>query len=105
MLHADLPKEDIQKFLGDPSKYWSFMGCFSTSVDCLPIDYDAKLVYFIPFCEGPAKEAIEDLVVFDDQEGYKRAKETLKKRFGQNHMIARALIALSHYRWSTYSHQ
>ncbi|VDP90932.1 unnamed protein product [Echinostoma caproni] len=92
MLHTVLPKKDIRKFQGDPSKYWSFMRCFSTSVDCLPINDDAKLVYLIQFCEGPAKEAIEDLVILDGQEGYRKAKETSKKRFGQNHMIAHAHI-------------
>ncbi|VDP82696.1 unnamed protein product [Echinostoma caproni] len=92
MLHTDLRKKDIQKFRGDPLKYWSFMRCFSTSVDCLPMEDDAKLVYLIQFCEVLAKEAIEDLVILDGQEGYKRAKETLKKRFGQNHVIAGALI-------------
>ncbi|VDP89225.1 unnamed protein product [Echinostoma caproni] len=92
MLHADLPKKDIQKFQGDPSKYWSFMRCFSPSMDYLPMDDDAKLVHHIQFCEGPAKEAIEELVILDGQVGYRKAKETLKKRFGQNHIIARALI-------------
>ncbi|VDP90280.1 unnamed protein product [Echinostoma caproni] len=92
MLHVDLPTKDIQKFQGDPSKHWSFMHCFSISVGCLPMVDDAMLVYLIQFCEGPTKEAIKDFVMLDGQEGYQRAKEPLKKRFGQNHMIARAVI-------------
>ena len=53
---------------------------------------DEKLSYLIQYCKGAAKDAIENCLMLPPEEGYKEAKEILRKNFGQKHIIVRAFI-------------
>ena len=53
---------------------------------------DEKLAYLIQYCNGAAKDAIENCLMLPPKEGYKEAKEILHKNFGQKHIIVRGFI-------------
>jgi hypothetical protein len=88
----ELPKREIQHFDGDPKHYWSFMRAFQNTIESRTNDDEARLSYLIQYCDGPTKAHIQHCTVLDPSEGYLLAKEILRKRFGQNYMVARAFI-------------
>ena len=55
-------------------------------------DDNVRLSYLIQYCTGKAKEAIENCVILPGFEGYKAARDILKRNFGQRHVITRSLI-------------
>ncbi len=87
-----MPKPEIISFSGDSKDYYRFMRCFEATIDKRVYDDGLKLNYLIQFCKGEAKEAIEDCVIMSPEEGYERAKNILKRRYGRPHTIVRALV-------------
>ena len=87
-----VPKPEIISFSGDPKDYHRFMRCFEANIDKRVEDSGLKLNYLIQFCNGEAKEAIQDSVILNPEEGYERAKNILKTRYGRPHTIVRALV-------------
>ena len=73
-----VPKPEIISFSGDPKDYHRFMRCFEANIDKRVEDSGLKLNYLIQFCNGEAKEAIQDCVILNPEEGYERAKNILK---------------------------
>ena len=55
-------------------------------------DDNIRLSYLIQYCTGKAKEAIENCVILPGSEGYKAARDILKRNFGQRHVIIHSLI-------------
>ena len=55
-------------------------------------DDNVRLSYLIQHCTGKAKEAIENCVILPGAEGYKAARDILKRNFGQRHVIIRSLV-------------
>ena len=53
---------------------------------------NVRLSYLIQYCTGKAKEAIKNCVILPGAEGYKAARDILKKNFGQKHVIIRSLV-------------
>ncbi|KAK3746513.1 hypothetical protein QZH41_005378 [Actinostola sp. cb2023] len=51
-----------------------------------------RLSYLIQFCKGKAKEAIEHCIIMPPEEGYKRAKDILRKNFGRTHIVSKAFL-------------
>ncbi len=88
----DLPKREIQRFDGNPRLYGAFVKEFQSIIERKTRDSTTCLTYLIQYCDGKAKEAIQHCAILDADEGLRRAKEILRKRFGQNYMVARAFI-------------
>ena len=88
----ELPKREIQRFDGNPKNYWSFIKAFQNTVENRIDDDEARLSYLIQFCDGDARSQIMHCTVLEPTEGFRSAKEILHKRFGQNHMVARAFV-------------
>ncbi|KAF5394096.1 hypothetical protein PHET_12247 [Paragonimus heterotremus] len=53
-------------------------------------DSQARLDYLIKYCDGPAKASIQHCTILEEDRGYVATTENLRKRFGQNHMVAKA---------------
>ncbi len=85
------PRPSVLTFDGDPIQYYRFLSSFEAGVKNLD-DPQIKLNYLIQNCTGDAKEAVEDCVILPPNEGYSKALEILKKRFGRPHEIARSYI-------------
>lgn len=83
------PKLECMHFNGDPINYASFIHNFETRLED-STNNSRNLQLLIQHCTGVVREAIESCVNLPVSEGYKTAKETLKKNFGLPHIIAKA---------------
>ena len=81
------PRPEIARFNDDPKQYFKFIRSFITNIEKRIDDDDLKLSYLIQYCDGEAKEAIEDCVIIKTN-GYNRAKDILAHRYGRPHTIA-----------------
>ena len=88
----DMPKREFLYFDGDSSKYPRFIKNFDLNVESTVEDDNVRLSYLIQHCTGKAKEAIENWVILPGAEGYKAARDILKRNFGQRHVIIRSLV-------------
>lgn len=88
----EMPKREFLSFDGDPKRYPRFMKSFEINVERRVKEDDEKLSYLIQYCKDPARDAIENCLMLPRDEGYKEAKEILRKNFGQKHTIVRAFI-------------
>ena len=92
MTLMNIPKVEIDKFTGHPLEYHTFISIFEEIVDSKPIEDSLKLSRLIAYTEGPAKEAIRGCSIVGGAEGYKKAKEILKSRFGDDHLVSSEII-------------
>ena len=88
----NLPKPELLTFSGNPIDYCKFIKNFETNVESKVSDDQMKLSYLIQYCKGEAKSSIEDCVLLNKQEGYKRARDILYSRYGRSHLIARSYV-------------
>ncbi|KAH9578491.1 hypothetical protein MS3_00000188 [Schistosoma haematobium] len=88
----ELPKVELSHFDGQPRGYWRFLKEFETYVESRVKDDGQCLLYLIHYCKGKAKTAIEDCIMLEASSGYRKAKEILKRLFGQAHVIARETL-------------
>lgn len=87
-----LPKTDILTFSGNPLDYHKFVYNFDATVANSVSSDQVRLTYLIQYCFGEAKRAIEDCVLLPPKEGYARARNILKERYGQPHEIVRSFM-------------
>ncbi|CAH8464629.1 unnamed protein product [Schistosoma bovis] len=88
----ELPKVELSYFDGEPRGYWKFIRQFETYIASRVTDDSQRLLYLMHYCKGKAKTAIEGCVMMEASSGYKRAREILKRLFGQSHVIARETL-------------
>ena len=88
----DMPKREFLYFDGDASKYPKFIKNFELKMESTIEDDNLRLSYLIQYCTGKAKEAIENCVILPGAEGYKAARDILKRNFAQRHVITRSLV-------------
>ncbi|KAK3748976.1 hypothetical protein QZH41_019097 [Actinostola sp. cb2023] len=69
-----------------------FMKNFEINVESKEEHDSDRLSYLIQFCKGKAKEAIEHCIIMPPEEGYKRAKDILRKNFGRTHIVSKAFL-------------
>ncbi|KAF5400192.1 hypothetical protein PHET_06343 [Paragonimus heterotremus] len=87
---TDLPRREIQRFAGSPKSYWSFSKAFESGLENRTNDNQARLDYLIQYCDGPAKALSQHCTILEQDRSYLVARGLLSKRFGQNHMVAKA---------------
>ena len=90
--YMNLPKVELEIFSGDPLKYSSFLAIFDEHVHRAPIDDSMKLSRLLQYTSGKAKDAIRPYTLMDAKEGYRNARESLEKRFGNSHTISDLII-------------
>lgn len=88
----NLPKVELSVFDGNPLKYHAFVASFDELVGGTSTSGGAKLTRLIQYTSGLACDAIESYQVIGGDKGYQLARETLKKKFGDEQVIAQALI-------------
>ena len=87
-----LPKLDLPEFKGDSLQYGSFMNAFDSCVDKTRVDDGAKLSRLLQSCKGKAAEVLKPCHEMKPEIGYKRARQLLKERFGNEWRISQAWI-------------
>ena len=88
-----LPKIELEKFNGDPSKYHTFMALFDETVDKVATDDTTKLTRLIRYTTGRAHNAISPCIMMDGSTGYKHARKLLLERYGNCHLVSEHLIS------------
>ena len=87
-----LPRMEIPKFDGNPLKYYNFIAVFDECVDKPISDCQMKLMRLSQFTTGDANYAIRACVSVGGSEGYSEARDILKKRFGNDHLVSTKLL-------------
>lgn len=86
------PKLQIDTFAGNPADYKTFIGIFNEIVDKTSLSEQAKLTRLLQCTAGDAKLAIKNCALVGGKEGYDKALDILKKRFGDPILISRTVI-------------
>ena len=76
------PKVSMPKFEGDPMGYFPFIRAFEENVDKLLDDDGSKLARLTQLCTGKAARAIQCCSMLPPAQGYKKARQLLRTRFG-----------------------
>ena len=88
----NLPKPELMHFDGNPKLFRSFLTNFSTNISKRVKDPALKLTYLIQYCTGDAKRLISNCVLYPEEEGFDRAIDILKERYGKNHIIVQSYM-------------
>ena len=88
----NLPKPELMTFNGTPTDYCKFIKNFETNIESSISDNRLRLSYLIQYCNGEAKSSIEDCVLLEPIDGYKRARSILYSRYGTPHVVAGSYI-------------
>ena len=88
-----LPKRELQPFDGNPLKYWSFIRSFQANIGSKQVDPASKHSCLLHYCTGQARKVLEATEMMDPEEGYSKALQLLKCRFGNTENIAQEWIA------------
>ena len=87
-----MPQREYMSFYGEPRDFPLFMKNFEVNVESKESNDADRLSYLIQYCKGTARQAIEHCVIMEPEEGYKRAKDILRKNFGRNHIVTQAFL-------------
>ena len=88
---AKLPKIEVSKFNGDILDYFRFWSTFSTDIDDSNLPETSKFSYLKELLTPKVRYLVDGLPF--TAEGYDRAKEILKQKFGQESEIISAHVA------------
>ena len=92
MRYMNLPGVTIPKFTGEPLQYHKFFAIFDEQIDRVIKDNRMKLNRLIEYTTGDALDAIENCAIDFGEDGYAEAREILKRRFGNEHVISDLII-------------
>jgi len=87
-----IPKVEIMTFDGNPLKYWPFIRSFENNVEKFCIGDEARLARLMQYTVGRARQVLQSCYVMEPAEGYQRARQLLKERFGNDYVITEAWI-------------
>ena len=91
-LPRDFPQLEVIKFDGDPRKYAKFIRTFEQTVGAVNLSANKKLLYLVQHCQGEAKQLIEYCCLLDPENGYTKALNLLKEKYGRPNVIARSYL-------------
>ena len=90
-INAKLPKLVITKFKGTPADWLRFWGQFAAEVDATNVSQITKFSYLKELLEPQVRSSIDGLPF--TTEGYERAKNILKTKFGKESEIVNAYVS------------
>ena len=90
-INAKLPKLVITKFKGTPADWLRFWGQFAAEVDATNVPQITKFSYLKELLEPQVRSSIDGLLF--TTEGYERAKNILKTKFGKESEIVNAYVS------------
>ena len=92
LIRAELPRIELPKYDGNTADYWNFIKQFEIHIEGRTTDAQQRILYLLNYCTGKAKSAIKGYAILPAEEGYARARATLKRLFGKPHLVSRNLI-------------
>lgn len=87
---SDLPSPEPGTFYGDNLQYPAWIRAFETLIENKTTEPKERIHYLRKYVSGEAKEAIDGLLLLNSDDAYQRAKELLKKRYGDPFAVANA---------------
>ena len=87
------PRVELPKFRGDPLEYATFITAFEQGVERLVKGSAARLTRLASLCEGEAARTIKPYLLMNPEEGYELARERLRRRYGQEHVVVTKWVA------------
>ena len=87
-----MPQREYMAFSGELHAFPLFMKNFEVNVEAKEQNGIDRLNFLIQYCGVKAREAIEHCIIMPPKEGYKRAKEILRKNFGRTHIVTKAFM-------------
>ncbi|XP_076043748.1 uncharacterized protein LOC143026852 [Oratosquilla oratoria] len=88
----NVPKVELDVFEGNPLEYNLFMTIFDELVDSKVSDPQIKLTRLLQYTKGPAKAAIKNCALVGNSAGYVQARDILKRRFGNSHLVSQQIV-------------
>ena len=85
-----LPHTEVPVFTGDPIEYCGFVRAFENLIETKTTSASARLYYLIQFTTGDVQELMRSCLPMEANEGYERARDLLKSKYGQNYKISAA---------------
>ena len=82
----------VSKFDGSAFDYHVFRNQFVSSIDVLNVSKAEKLSKLLDACVGKAKSVLSPCALMRPEEGYDRALELLRERFGNPFLVAKAWL-------------
>ncbi len=90
---SQTPTVQLDTFDGNPLNYCRFINSFDIMVGDDEIPVGRKLRLLLQYCKGEARAALEGCEVITDlKAAYSKAREILKRRFGDEYTVAQAFI-------------
>ena len=86
------PRVEIDKFNGNPLRFFRFLHQFDSHVGGQFQDSKRKLDLLLSLCTGKALRAIEGCLFLSPDIGYQEAHKRLEQRFGQHIAIIEAYV-------------
>ena len=86
------PKVSISSFDGDPMAYFPFIRAFEENVEKLLDDEGSKLARLMQLCTGKAAWALQCCSMLPPAQGYRKARQILKARFGDPFTITEVWV-------------
>ena len=87
----NIPTVEIDMYDGNPMDYQAFITIFDELIDSKLGDPQLKLTRLLQYTTGAAKSAIKNCV--GGESGYKQARDILRNRFGNKHIITQTIIS------------
>ncbi|XP_076036814.1 uncharacterized protein LOC143022477 [Oratosquilla oratoria] len=87
----NVPKVELDVFEGNPLEY-NLMTIFDELVDSKVSDPQIKLTRLLQYTKGPAKAAIKNCALVGNSAGYVQARDILKRRFGNSHLVSQQIV-------------
>ena len=87
-----LPLPSLSTFGGDPAEYTNFIKSFELLIESRTPTPSARLLYLVQYTSGPVQELMRSCLTMKESDGYIKARQFLKERYGQSYRIATALV-------------
>lgn len=91
-LSSSLPAKTIPLFSGDPLEYHLFIRAFEHGVEDKTESDRDRLYYLEQHTGGDAREIVRSCLHMDASSGYRKAKDLLKRNFGNEYRIATSFV-------------
>ena len=91
MMLMNMPRQELEKYDGDPTSYHVFISMFEENVKCLEDD-KLKLTHLIQSTTGKAHAAINACALMSGDKGYEQARMVLLERFGNDYIVSERMI-------------
>ena len=91
-LTLTLPRPEVPTFSGNPTEYWTFIRAFENLIERRTTSESARLYYLVQYTTGEVRELVKSCLTMREDAGYQKARDLLKKSYGQSYRIASAFV-------------